>query len=173
MISMESGLPEIIDAFFAGDKVYIPLSESLKELRERGFGTLKGSKVVLSPLETFYLVDKERVRVLERDGERGEFGDIVRRLSKGRPEVWMKYLVYRDLRERGYVVREEKKVDFEIFGKGAVRRLVSIVYEGREASIKTLDRLTSLGLREKKELLLAVIDRRTDIVYYNLSRQSF
>jgi len=85
----------------------------------------------------------------------------------------MRYLVYRDLRDRGYIVREEKKVDFEIYGKGAVRRLVSIVYEGQEASIKALSRLTSFALQEKKELILAVIDRRTDIVYYTLGKQSF
>ncbi|MFH0848465.1 MAG: hypothetical protein V1857_03055 [archaeon] len=170
---MESEIQEVVEAFFVGDKVYIPLSDKLKDLRERGFGTLKGQRIFLSPLETFYLVDKRRVAVTKKNGDGVEFSDIVRSLSKGRPEVWMRYLVYRDLRDRGYIVREEKKVDFEIFGKGAERRLVSIVYEGREASIQILNKLTNIAHRENKELVLAVIDRRTDIVYYTLVRQSF
>jgi tRNA-intron endonuclease len=173
MIRMESEVQVTVEAFFSNGKIFIPLSDRLTELRERGFGTLKGKKIVLSCLEAFYLVDKKRIDVIRNDGTKVEFRDIVRTLSKGRPEVWMRYLVYRDLRDRGYIVREEKKVDFEIYGKGAVRRLVSIVYEGQEASIKALSRLTSFALQEKKELILAVIDRRTDIVYYTLGKQSF
>ncbi len=173
MINMESEVQESVEAFFSNGKIFIPLSDRLTELRERGFGTLKGKKILLSALEAFYLVDKKRIKVVRSNGTGVEFRDIVRRLSKGRPEVWMRYLVYRDLRDRGYIVREEARVDFEIYGKGAVRRLVSIVYEGREASIKALDKLTNFASDEKKELVLAVIDRRTDIVYYNLGRQSF
>jgi len=170
---MESGIQEPIQAFFDRSRIYLPLSERLKEFRERGFGTLRGKRIYLSHLEAFYLVDKKRIEVTLKSGVQVEFSEIVRRLSKGKPEVWMRYLVYRDLRDRGYIVREDNNVDFEIYGKGAVRRLVSIVYEGREAGLQTLDKLTSLALRERKELILAVIDRRTDIVYYALEKHSF
>jgi tRNA-intron endonuclease len=173
MTSVENSVQEPVQAYLTKDIIHIPLSEKLTELRERGFGTLKGKRVLLSPLEAFYLFDKKRIEVLKSNGDRVEFSDVVRILSKGKPEVWMNYLVYRDLRDRGYVVREEKMVDFEIFGKGVIRRLVSIVYEGREASISALDKLTKFALRENKELILAVIDRRTDIVYYTLAKQSF
>jgi tRNA splicing endonuclease len=49
-----------------------------------------------------------------------------------------------------------------------MRRYVSIVYEGGEADLKTLRKLLKRSTREKKELILAVVDRRTDIVYYSL-----
>jgi tRNA-intron endonuclease len=143
------------------------------ELRERGFGTLRGKRVYFSVLEAIYLADKKRIEVFTSEaGNEIEFADLVRKLSQGKPEVWMKYLVYRDLRDRGYIVREEDAVDFEIYGKGAVRRLVSIVYEGREASIAKLQSLLKIAVGEKKELILAVIDRRTDIVYYTLGQLS-
>ena len=170
---METVKPEAVEAFLANNRVSIPLSETPSELRERGFGTLRGKRVYFSVLEAIYLADKKRTKVLDDvTGDEIRFADLVRKLSQGKPEVWMKYLVYRDLRDRGYIVREERSVDFEIYGKGAVRRLVSIVYEGREASIERLQRLLKMAVTEKKELLLAVIDRRTDIVYYTLGQLS-
>ena len=79
-----------------------------------------------------------------------------------------------DLRDRGYLVREgESGYDFESFGKGAMRRLVSIVYEGGESTLEKLARLSAKADKDGKDLVLAVIDRRTDIVYYTLNPETF
>ena len=170
---MEAVKSEPILAFLANNRVSIPLSDTPAELRERGFGTLRGKRIYFSVLEAIYLADKKRTKVLDSSsGEEIKFADLVRKISQGKPEIWMKYLVYRDLRDRGYIVREEEAVDFEIYGKGAVRRLVSIVYEGREASLEKLQSLLKIAVADKKELILAVIDRRTDIVYYTLGQLS-
>ena len=150
-------------------KVFIPYKSELMELRDRGFGDLKKDKLFLSPYESFYLIEKQKIRVFDKKGEM-ELRDLVRMLSVGKPEIWIKYLVYRDLRDRGYIVRESTKAfDFDIYGKGPLRRLISIVYEGGEASLRKLRKLLQYSDKEKKELILAVVDRRTDIVYYTLS----
>jgi tRNA-intron endonuclease len=170
---METARPEPVQAFLANNRVSVPLPDMPGELRERGFGTLRGKRIYFTVLEAIYLADKKRTKVLDSETkEEIVFADLVRKISQGKPEVWMKYLVYRDLRDRGYIVREEDAVDFEIYGKGAVRRLVSIIYEGREASIERLQSLLRVAVEEKKELILAVIDRRTDIVYYTLGQLS-
>jgi len=162
-------LLEPLEAYHERRRIYLPHAEHLMELRERGFGHLKGNKIFLSPYETFYLVEKGRIRVVaQKRREELSLRDLVKKLSVGKPEVWIKYLVYRDLRDRGYIVREASGVDFEVHGKGPLRRLVSIIYEGREASLEKLNQLLRYATRERKELVLAVIDRRTDIVYYTL-----
>jgi len=151
--------------------VYIPYKSELMELRDRGFGDLQKDKLVLSPYESFYLVEKQKIRVFTKHANRElELRDLVQKYSVGKPEIWIKYLVYRDLRDRGYIVRESTKAfDFDIYGKGPLRRLISIVYEGGEASLQKLSKLLQYSDKEKKELILAVVDRRTDIVYYTLS----
>ena len=150
---------------------YIPYKSELMELRDRGFGDLKGSKLVLTAYESFYLHEKQRIKVVDKkDKHELSLRDLVRRFSVGKPAIWIKYLVYRDLRDRGYLVRESTKMfDFDIYGKGPMRRLISIVYEGGEASLRKLSRLLAYADKERKELILAVVDRRTDIVYYTLS----
>lgn len=154
-----------------GTSVYIPYKSELMELRDRGFGDLRKGKLLFTPYESFYLIDKQRIRVFDKKNEKElTLRDVVKRISVGKPEIWIKYLVYRDLRDRGYIVREsDRKFDFDIYGKGPLRRLISIVYEGGEASLRKLQRLLEHAEREKKELILAVVDRRTDIVYYTLS----
>ncbi len=166
---------EVLEAFISKGRVYLPGAEKLMELREKAFGTLDGDQVVLNPYETFYLLEKNRVRVLdERSRKPHSLRELVGKFSVGKPAIWTKYLVYRDLRDRGYLVRVESGgFDFETFGKGATRRLVSIVFEGGESTLDKLARLSARANNDGKDLVLAVIDRRTDIVYYTLNTQEF
>jgi tRNA-intron endonuclease len=158
-------------AFSDAHGVYIPYKSDLMELRDRGFGDLKKDRLYFTPYESFYLIEKQKIHVsTKKDKKEVNLRDLVRKFSLVKPEIWIKYLVYRDLRDRGYIVRESGgNFDFDIYGKGPLRRLISIVYEGGEASLRKLEKLLTIAEREKKELILAVVDRRTDIVYYTLT----
>jgi tRNA-intron endonuclease len=159
------------NAISEGRRIYIPYRAELMDLRDRGFGDLRNGKLFFTSYESFYLIEKQRIQVFDKKTEKGlTLRDVVKRVSVGKPEIWIKYLVYRDLRDRGYIVREsDRSFDFDIYGKGPLRRLISIVYEGGEASLRKLEKLLVYAEKEKKELILAVVDRRTDIVYYTLS----
>jgi len=159
---------QVYKALLQRRQVLFPKASELMELRERGFGELRGKRLILTPHEAFYLLEKERITVEDRTKENVTFEDLVKSFSARQPEIWVKYLVYRDLRDRGYIVRECPVFDFEIHGKGPMRRYVYIVYEGGEASLKTLRKLLKRATLEKKDLIVAVVDRRTDIVYYSL-----
>jgi tRNA-intron endonuclease len=165
----ETEIPfQVYEAFLGAGEVFLPRASELMEMRERGFGTLRGRKLVLTPHEAFYLLEKGRISVEGKNKARITFEELVKSVSAKQPALWVKYLVYRDLRDRGYIVRECPVFDFEIHGKGPMRRYVYIVYEGGEADLKTLRRLLKRAFRDKKDLILAVVDRRTDIVYYSL-----
>jgi tRNA-intron endonuclease len=159
------------NAFLDKRGVHVPYKSELMELRDRGFGELKKTRLFFTAYESFYLLEKQRILVFApKTGAKLSLRELVRKFSIGKPEIWIKYLVYRDLRDRGYIVREsDKNFDFDIYGKGPLRRLISIVYEGGEASLRELRRLLTISETEKKELILAVVDRRTDVVYYTLS----
>lgn len=160
--------PPVFDATYSSRGVYIPNADSLMEIRERGFGDLRGNRLVLSAYETYYLHEKGRIRVLDGTSELN-LHELVKRTSKGKPVIWIKYLVYRDLRDRGYIVRESDKADFEVHGKGPERRLVKIIFEGGETtSLEALEKKVRFADVERKDLILAVVDRRTDIVYYSV-----
>jgi tRNA-intron endonuclease, archaea type len=166
---------EPLEAHLSKGAVHLRDPEKLMDLREKAFGTLTGDRIILNPYETFYLVEKRRINVFdEKTKQPKSLQQLVTKLAVGRPAIWTKYLVYRDLRDRGYLVREgEAGYDFESFGKGAMRRLVSIVFEGGESTLEKLARLSAKANKDGKDLVLAVIDRRTDIVYYTLNPEDF
>ncbi len=166
---------EVLEAYLSKGQVVLREPSKVMDLREKAFGTLTGEKVTLNPYETFYLVEKKRINVLDvKTKQTKSLQQLVTKLSVGKPAIWTKYLVYRDLRDRGYLVREgENGYDFESFGKGAMRRLVSIVFEGGESTLEKLARLSAKANKDGKDLVLAVIDRRTDIVYYTLNPENF
>jgi len=161
---------EAYEAYLSKGRVYLPDPGKAMELRERAFGTLAGNRVNLNPYETFYLTEKNKIKVQNKTTLKPlSLQELVTKLSIGKPTIWIKYLVYRDLRDRGYLVRERQRFDFETFGKGATRRLIYIVYEGGETSLEALSKMSAKANSEGKDLVLAVIDRRTDIVYYTLN----
>ena len=91
-------------------------------------------------------------------------------------EAWVRYLIYRDLRSRGYVAREGfgLGIDFRIYergnyGKGTAKHLIFGIQEGKPVSVEKLARTQSYVQNLKKNLVLAVINRRGEIVYYSLS----
>src|SRR2546425_12254080 len=101
---------EVLEAFLSKNKIYLKEPEKLMELREKAFGTLAEDKLFLSPYETFYLVEKRRARVTdEKTAKEKTLQHLVTKLSVGKPTIWTKYLVYRDLRDRGYLVRESEE----------------------------------------------------------------
>ncbi len=148
---------EAIEAYLSRGGVFLREPEKLMDLREKAFGTLIENKITLNPYETFYLVEKKRIKVVdEKTKQSKSLQQLVTKLSVGKPTIWTKYLVYRDLRDRGYLVRDgEAGYDFETFGKGAIAGL------------------SAKANKDGKDLVLAVIDRRTDIVYYTLNPETF
>src|SRR5947199_9960297 len=122
---------EVLEAFLSKNKVYLKEPEKLMELREKAFGTLADNKLFLSPYEAFYLVEKRRAHVTdEKTGKEKTLENLVTKLSIGKETIWTKYLVYRYLRDIGYLIQEsEQGFDFETFGKGTTRRQASIDIE--------------------------------------------
>ena len=90
------------------------------------------------------------------------------------------YMVYRDLRSRGYVAREGfgGGTDFRIYerggyGKDTAPYLVLSTQEGKPLAINGLADAMQQCQSQKKELILAVMNRRGEIVYYSVSQLAF
>jgi tRNA-intron endonuclease len=91
--------------------------------------------------------------------------------------AWAKYLIYRDLRSRGYVAREGfgLGIDFRVYergeyGKATAKNLVLGIQEGQPVSMEDMIRALKYAHNLKKNLVLAVLNRRGEVVYYSLSK---
>ena len=163
------------------DGVLIPASEDIEGLRSRGYGTPKNDDLILAYYEALYLLSKGILEVKDEEtGKKLSFEDLLEKAKSVNEDAWVKYLVYRDLRSRGYFVREGFGfgVDFRVYergeyGKSAAAYIVLGIKEGKPIKIEDLAMILSRVQSMKKTLILSVISRRGEIVYYSLSRLSF
>ncbi len=170
-----------IEASLKDNGVLIKSAEDMEKLSSRGYGIPQDDGLLLTFYEAMYLCSKGLINVKdEKTGEKVDFQSLLKRYEATEKNAWIKYLIYRDLRSRGYVVREGFGLgaDFRLYergeyGKNSAHYIVYGIYEGMPLSIEDLTQILKRVQNLKKTLILAVINRRGEIVYYSLSRLSF
>ena len=160
--------------------VRIAEQSSIDALSQRGYGTAENGVFTLAFYEALYLLDKELLEVKDEKGKDLDFQALLQDYEKTDPNAWVNYLVYRDLRSRGYVVREGfgAGIDFRIYERGAYGKdtasyLVLGTQEGKPLPINDLAVTLQQCQSQKKELILSVMNRRGEIVYYSVSPLTF
>lgn len=157
--------------------VKISEKQSVNELSSRGYGVKENDELLLTFYEALYLLDKGWLDVEAKKGKKMDFQQLLRYYEALEENAWVKYLTYRDLRSRGYTVREGfgLGVDFRVYekgeyGKDTAKYLVLSIQEGKPIPIEDLTRIMLQCQSLKKELVLAVMNRRGEIVYYSVSQ---
>jgi tRNA-intron endonuclease len=166
----------IIRGSLIGGKVFVDSPDGMNWLRERGFGD-SDKQTVLAPYEALYLASIGRLLVTDRRGREVNFEELFSRLSKKEKSLWLQYLITRDLRTRGYVVKDGfgLGLDFSVYDRGDYpekpsKLLVVGLSEGAPMKAGMMIELLRRADANRKTLVLAVIDRRSEVVYYDISR---
>jgi tRNA-intron endonuclease len=160
--------------------VVISEQSSIDQLTSRGYGTLEDKVFTLTFFESLYLQDKSMLDIKNQAGEPVDFQTLLHYYEAKNEYAWVNFLVYRDLRSRGYVVREGfgASIDFRIYergtyGKDTAPYLILGTQEGKPLPINNLVDAMQKCQRQKKELILAVMNRRGEIVYYSVGELHF
>jgi tRNA-intron endonuclease len=178
-VAEESKVEEITIAASLKDNVVIVSSpEDVEELSSRGYGISEDGKLRLAFYEALFLLGKESLELEDEENEeKMAFKALLERFQSVDKEAWVRYLIYRDLRSRGYVTREGfgLGIDFRVYergdyGKASAKYLIFGIQEGQPVTLEELARTQRYAQSLKKDLVLAVINRRGEIVYYSLSQ---
>jgi len=131
-----------------------------------------GGGLKLNLLETLYLLESGRIEV-EREGKEIGFGDILEYTSANIPSFEIYYTVYRDMRQRGYIVKEgSPPFDFRVLPRGGSPTKTPTKYwlaAFSERAVFDLDNVIKLTRRAeelRKKLLIAIVDEEGDLTYY-------
>jgi tRNA-intron endonuclease len=148
-------------------------------LSQRGYGVADEDKLLLGFCEALYLLDKGMLEVKATKSGKMDFQRLLRCYGDMDENAWAKYLAYRDLRTRGYVVREGfgLGVIFRVYergdyGKDTAKYLILSVQEGKPLALEDLTNALKQCQSSKKELVLAVMNRRGEFVYYSVSQMT-
>ncbi len=160
--------------------VVVVEQSSIDALTTRGYGTLGDKVFTLTFFESLYLVDKGMLEVKDERGKVVDFQSLLHCYEAVDENAWVSFMVYRDLRSRGYVAREGfgAGIDFRmyergLYGKDTAPYLVLSMQEGKPLGIDDLASAMQQCQSQKKELTLAVMNRRGEIVYYSVSQLTF
>ena len=134
------------------------------ELLSRGYGEKFEKELILS------LKKKKNM----------SFDELLQIYKKNNDDIFTKFLIYRDLRNRGYVVKNGFGFgsDFLVYEKGCfgqkgAKYLIFALNEGTQEKIvhiqKNIEQITKMG----KDPIIAVIERRGEVIYYKISKVDF
>ncbi len=156
--------------------VKVSEKQSVDVLSSRGYGVTEKDGLLLTFYEALYLLDKGALNVEDEKEEAVDFQGLLHHYEIVDENTWEKYVTYRDLRSRGYVVRSGFGIgiDFRVYERGAygedtAKYLILSIQEGQPVSLEHLTNVLRQSQSLKKELVLAVMNRRGEIVYYSVS----
>jgi tRNA-intron endonuclease len=158
-----------------GDKVVMG-KDSIEELYNNFYyGRLKDDTLELALVEAAYLLDRDKISV-EQDGKALSFRDLFIVASRLQEYFELKYIVYRDLRERGYYV-QPGVTDFRVYPRGgkpgvtASNIFVHVVTERKPLPLAQIITNLQAAINVRREMVLAIVDEESDITYYGVKFQ--
>jgi tRNA-intron endonuclease len=164
------------------DRNGVILIDSVKQqdqLRSKGYGEKIKDMYILENYEALFLLYSKRL-VLTKQKSTPDFSTFLQTLLKNDLSIFTKFLIFRDLRTRGYIAKEGFGFgdDFRVYERGEYsRKAAKYVIFGINEGISVRANILFENIRsiEKmgKEAIIAVIERRGEIIYYKVSRKKF
>lgn len=163
-----------------GDEVVVSDPAEGSQIYNKGYYGVpqKGGGLKLSLMEATYLVDSGRMEVRSKRKQLTA-GDLLRIAHKSSEGFEIRYLVYRELRQRGYIVKMgQPPLDFRLFPRGGAPNKTSskwwVAAISERSTFDLGDLLDNIDRADaiRKKLLLAVVDEESDVTYYNVRRHS-
>lgn len=169
----------IVNGEMISDQTCISDKNMIHELDLKGYGEIENEKLLLKQFETLFLLYSKRL-ILKKGKKQIDFDTFMSICQKTDSDILTKFLIYRDLRNRGYVVKDGFGFgsDFRVyerghFGEKGAKFLIFGLNEGQQEKVgslqKKIEDITQMG----KEPIIAVIERRGEVIYYKINRMNF
>ena len=175
----EEIIEEPAEAIFEKGKGYVG-SEDADRISQQGFygNRTDDNRLELEPVELLHLIERKRLVVRKPDGEIIGPDSIVSELIDEDPDLWTRYLVFRDLRSRGYAVRQGfgSGIGFRVYARGdkpgvaSASQLVYVLKEGVPISLSDLDMVTQTAAGSRKKLVFALVDQNGEVNFYRVAQ---
>ena len=170
--------PEV-EGELVSDKTKITNKSMIQELQLKGYGEIENNELILQLFESLFLLYSEKLE-LKKGRKKIDFDNLMSIYQRKDPEALTKFLIYRDLRTRGYVVKDGFGFgsDFRVyerghFGEKGAKFLIFGLNEGQQEKMgnlqKKIEQITQMG----KEPIIAVIERRGEVIYYKINKMNF
>ncbi len=165
----------MVKAFVEQRRVITENSATARILQKKEFGNpLANGSVSLSLIEALYLLETKKLSVVDVRNKPVSFKSLLALAKKGTRDFWTSYVVYRDLRNQGYIVKTGLKfgADFRVYtpsNNTHAKWTVYPVHERQQLNWREFAAKNRVAHSVKKHLLLAVVDDDEDVSYWDVA----
>ena len=166
-------------ALLIKERVLVKEPDKIDELEKRGIGERDGH-MLLSPEEALYLKEKEELEIEDEKGKKLDYKQLMSHFTRLDKEFPKKFLVYRDLKNRGFCVKTGFKFGshYRVYargekpGSGHAVWLIHCIPEEFICDFSDVSRAVRLAQNVRKKMIYAVLDKEGDITYYKIERMT-
>ncbi|MEM4436962.1 MAG: endonuclease [Thermosphaera sp.] len=145
--------------------------EGAGELEAKWFGRRGEQGLILSLVETAYLLLSEKIQVSSTRGAASDLNQLVSLHQECFAEFfWPMLTVYKDLRDRGRRVKPVGRNSFLVRDKQGGMKLVYVLEEKHLEKTSELMSYVEAARSNSLETVFAVVSLQGDLTYYEVSR---
>ena len=176
-----------LEGIIEKDKVIVSDNKGFEEFYNTSYiGTIKKHSkgqdiLILEPIEVLLLCERNRILIWEDNDKNRklyDFESLLIYFTQYDERLFQKYIVYMDLRKRGYIVRTGygDGIDFRVYKRGAdfekdsAKFLIFPVFEGVPIELRDLDKMSRVAMSSRKDLIVATVDRLSKPIYYSVKK---
>ena len=167
---------EEIKATLVGDKISSNSKQAMETYSSQRFGEKTGEKIYYTLSEALYLVEQNKMEIYDFRNKKISKKQIYEKFQRIDKRFKIKYIVFRDLRHRGYIVKTALKFGAEYSVKEKGKEIGKhhakwILYPVSESDILTWHEFSAknrVAHSTNKKLLIAIVDEENDVSYYEV-----
>lgn len=170
-------MAENVQAVFSQEMVVAASSQEAQTLYDQArFGEIVDGKFQYSLVEALFLLEKGKMDILDKKKKLTN-DEFIKKAGKKDSRFWVRYCVFRDMRNRGYIVKTALKfgADFRVYERGkkpGEEHAKWILYPVQESEGLTWYEFAAknrVAHSTKKRLLIGIVDDESDVTFYEIS----
>jgi tRNA-intron endonuclease len=168
----------VVKGMFADERVLLENCDASRELFNQScYGTIleDNGKLQLSLCEALYLLERGRISIIDKK-KKLTADDFLVKAKKVEPNFWVRYSVFKNIRNRGYIIKTALKfgADFRVYDRGVkpgedhARWIIYPVHEGATLTWYEFAAKNRVAHSTKKRLMIGIVDDEGDVTYYEI-----
>ena len=163
---------ELVDAL-----VIATANDLAREFYDKGcYGESKKDKFQYSLVEALYLLERGKMEIF-KGKKKLDFDTFLKQARKTEKNFWIRYIAFKDMRNRGYIVKTALKfgADFRIYDRGVkpgedhAKWIMYPIAETSTCSWFEFAAKNRVAHSTRKRLLIAIVDAESDVTYYSIA----
>ncbi len=163
---------EKIKAVLISEKISSNSKEAQNLFATKNFGERRGEKIFYSLSEALFLVQDKKMGIEDYKNKVLSENEILRKFERIDKKFKNKFIVFKDLRKKGYIVKTALKfgAEFRVYEKRKTHSkwILFPVSENKSITWQDFSAKNRVAHSTKKNLLIAIVDEETKVSYYEI-----